>query len=72
MIRSTRIRILASGAQSMIIDVIFVHMMHVPIVQVIGMSIVLYGRVAAIRTMTMRMALMFCAGLTSHDLPPGL
>jgi hypothetical protein len=55
-----------------IVDVILVHMMHVPVVQVIGVSVVLYGCVAAIRTMTMRMALVFCAGLTGHDLPPGL
>jgi hypothetical protein len=60
-------RVLSGHRNGVIVDVAFVGMMHVPVVQVIGVSIVFDGGVAAILAVDVGVPLVFDAS-TSHSL----
>jgi hypothetical protein len=60
-------RVRRGHAQSMLVHMIAVDVVQVAVVEVVGMAVVLNGRVAAGRAMLMGMLIVF---LTGHNGPP--
>jgi hypothetical protein len=53
-----------------LVDVISMHVMQMTIVQVIDMAVMAYGRVPAVRTVSMRVIMMMRFGTGSHGFAP--
>jgi hypothetical protein len=63
---SAALRILGRHLDHMLVDVTLVRMMEMPLVQIIGMSMVTHGRMAAAGTMLMGMPGMLLGGAGVH------
>jgi len=68
MLAARPFRVIVADRHSVFVDVPFVNIMHVPVVEVIGVPLMLYGGVAASRTVLVRVAVVSFAALGHRKL----
>jgi hypothetical protein len=63
-VRGTAILIRGAGSQCVFVDMIAMHVVKMTVVEIVDVALVANGRMAAVRTMGMRMSFLFHAGLS--------
>jgi hypothetical protein len=70
MLRSALVGIGRGDLDDMFIDVVAMHMMEMPVMQIVDMAVMMNGRMPAIRAVNMRMIGMLGVGACRHGMPP--
>lgn len=70
MLRSALVGIGRADLDDMLIDMVAMHVMEMPVVEVVDMAVMQDGRMTAIRTMNMQMIGMLGVRACRHGMPP--
>jgi hypothetical protein len=70
MLRSALVGIGRADLDDMFIDMVAMHVMEMPVVEVVDMAVMQDGRMTAIRTMNMQMIGMLGVRACRHGMPP--